>query len=86
MSEETLQAALETLPLEDRPTVTIIREGRKLLAAVVSASFEGMDEADRQGLVWGHLQSQFEDQDLVPVEFIFTNTPTESEELATTGS
>lgn len=82
MSDETLRAALETLPLAYPPAVTVSRDGRKLVAVVVSASFENMDEADRQGLVWGHLQDQFEDDDLVLLEFVFTNTPSENEELA----
>jgi acid stress-induced BolA-like protein IbaG/YrbA len=82
MSEETLRAALETLALEHPPSVTVSRDGQKLVAIVVSASFQGMDEAERQGLVWGHLQRQFEDHELIPLEFVFTNTPAEDEELA----
>ncbi|PRQ09557.1 hypothetical protein [Enhygromyxa salina] len=82
MNEETLRTALETLPVGPPSSVTISQDGRKFVAVVVSASFEHMDEAQRQGLVWEHLQRQFEDHDLVRLEFVFTNTPAENEELA----
>ena len=81
MTEQELQKALQAL-FDPPPEVTVSRDGRKLLAVVVSPSFERLNEGERQSLVWGHLMSRFSDDDLVRIEFVFTNTPEESKELA----
>ena len=81
MTNKELLEALEAL-FEPAPEVNIGHDGQKFVAVVVSTSFEGMDEAERQSLVWGHLQQRFEDHQLVQLEFVFTNTPGEDKELA----
>jgi acid stress-induced BolA-like protein IbaG/YrbA len=81
MSKDQLRAALETLPFETE-AVAVSLDGRRLIAVVVAQIFEGMNEAARQRLVWNHLHATFDVEELVPLEFVFTNSPAESKELA----
>jgi acid stress-induced BolA-like protein IbaG/YrbA len=81
MTREDLLQALITLPLESKEVSASV-DGRRLIGVVVSAEFEGMDEAQRQRIIWNHLHKSFHVEDLVRVEFVFTNTPAESKELA----
>lgn len=81
MNETELRSALDSLPFEV-DQVAIQLDGQKLIAVVVSAKFENMDEGERQRLVWQHLQETFSAVQLVQVEFVFTNTPQEDKELA----
>lgn len=57
--------------------VTVTRDGRQWVAVVVSPSFEGQDEGDRQSDVWGLILDNLEPYEQTQVEFIFTNTPDE---------
>lgn len=81
MTREELLRALDTLPLDSKE-VSVSVDGRRLIGVVVSAMFEGMNEAERQRIIWHHLHETFDVDQLVQVEFVFTNTPTESKGLA----
>lgn len=81
MTEEQLRKALESLPFPVEKLVVYTEKGR-LLAIIVANQFEGLDEADRQQLVWRHLFQRFDARQLTPIEFIFTDTPQEDAELA----
>jgi acid stress-induced BolA-like protein IbaG/YrbA len=81
MNLEDLLAALKTLPIEPKH-VSANMDGRQLIGVVVSAKFEGLDEAERQRIIWNHLHKTFDVEQLVDVEFVFTNTPSESKGLA----
>jgi acid stress-induced BolA-like protein IbaG/YrbA len=70
-----LQQTLATMP--DVDNVTVVGEDT-LIATVVSGSFRGQNEAQRQETVWGHVRKQLGSGALQNIEFIFTNTPEES--------
>ena len=65
----------KVLDLDD-PEVNILdNRGTKVLASVVSPSFDTMDEAERQSMVWGRLIDELGDHDSRWVEFVFTDSP-----------
>jgi acid stress-induced BolA-like protein IbaG/YrbA len=69
--------ALRQLPVQD-PTIEMhAGDGYHLLATVVSPTFEGMDEFDRQDLVWGHLREHLDMGARARIEFVFTDAPSE---------
>lgn len=72
-----LKDVLQRLPVET-PVVEVARDGLSLVATVTSASFAGLDEADRQEQVWAYLHRQPGEADLDLVEFVFTNAPGEN--------
>ncbi|HWE38867.1 MAG TPA: hypothetical protein VG406_20120 [Isosphaeraceae bacterium] len=45
--------------------------------SVVSPTFEGMDEGDRQEIVWQRVLDDFEPADQKRIEFIYTDAPSE---------
>jgi hypothetical protein len=53
------------------------REGGKLIGLVVSPGFAGMEEHERQALVWGLILDNFTDGEQAQVRYVFTNTPEE---------
>ena len=61
-------------------TVDIARDGGKFLAFVLSPSYEGVDEGDRQAQAWGLLLDNLPDDEQAQVAFVFTNTPEERAE------
>src|SRR4051812_30946209 len=72
-----VKKALEGMDLVD-PVVKILENrGSRVLASVVSPSFEAMDEADRQSMVWGRLIDELGDHDSRLVEFVYTDSPLE---------
>jgi hypothetical protein len=80
--KERVRKVLEGLEVED-PKVSILdTRGSKVLASVVSPSFETMDEGERQALVWGRLIDELGDYDSRWVEFVYTDSPTEVAEAA----
>jgi acid stress-induced BolA-like protein IbaG/YrbA len=81
MTVEQLRHALEQLPFAVEQLVVYSEKGR-LIAVVVSNQFEGLDEAERQRLIWHHLFQRFDARQITPIEFVFTNTPQEDAELA----
>lgn len=70
-----LEQALAAMPNVDASTV--VGDGT-LVATVVSASFRGQDEAQRQEVVWSYLRGKLGPDGLQNIEFIFTNTPEEN--------
>jgi stress-induced morphogen len=85
---EKVQQILQRLAIAD-PQVRILEEsGTRVLAQVVSSSFEGMDEGERQRLVWSKLLDELGDDQSRWVEFVFTDSPNELEaaEKAEAGS
>lgn len=47
------------------------------LATVVSPIFEGLNEADRQAKIWGHLREHLPPDERYIIRFVFTDTPAE---------
>lgn len=52
------------------------------LATITSESFQGLGEAERQAKVWGFLQEHCSDEELVRLDFVFTNAPGDHAEAA----
>jgi acid stress-induced BolA-like protein IbaG/YrbA len=44
---------------------------------IVSPTFEGMEDWERQELVWGRVYATFNEEDRQWLDFIFTNSPAE---------
>ncbi len=51
--------------------------GYKYFGRVISRSFEGQYEGQRQARVWGHLLDAMSPDDQSRVEFVYTDTPAE---------
>jgi stress-induced morphogen len=49
----------------------------KYFGAIISKTFEGMNEAARQRLVWQRILDTLDDSDQRRVEFVYTNSPSE---------
>ena len=81
--KEKVKNILERLDIAE-PEVKILDEfGYRVVALVVSKSFEGMPDGDRQHLVWGKLLDELTDREQEWVEFVFTKAPSE---LASSGT
>lgn len=74
LTRDELETDLKQLPSVQ--SVEVIGNGT-LIATVVSGSFAGVDEAERQATVWRLLRSRHDASQLQNVEFIFTNAPGE---------
>ena len=48
-----------------------------LLGSVVSPRFEGMDEGDRQQIVWMAILDEFSPAEQEWIEFVYTDAPSE---------
>jgi acid stress-induced BolA-like protein IbaG/YrbA len=72
-----VKMVLEGLDLGDIEVRILENRGTRVLAAITSPSFEGMNEAERQALVWGKLIDDLGDYESRRVEFVFTDTPRE---------
>ncbi|MCA9643931.1 MAG: hypothetical protein H6718_16155 [Polyangiaceae bacterium] len=77
---EKITAALRDLELE-APQIDVHGIDRSIIATVVSGSFSGMDEAERQKMVWHALRQSLNDQERLAVEFVFTVAPDEEESV-----
>ena len=78
--EEKVKKLLEGLEIVD-PQVKILEHfGLRILAQVVSPTYETMDEGDRQAMVWGKLLDELPDRESRMVEFVYTDSPSEIEE------
>jgi hypothetical protein len=75
--EDRVRALLEGLDIVSPQVRIIDHYGARILAQVISPSFETMDEGDRQRLVWGKLLDELPDQDSRMVEFVYTDSPSE---------
>jgi acid stress-induced BolA-like protein IbaG/YrbA len=51
--------------------------GYRVVALVISSSFEGMPDGDRQHMVWGKLLDSLTEREQAWVEFVFTKAPSE---------
>lgn len=49
----------------------------KYFGVVISRTFEGMNEADRQEIVWRRILDTLDDADQRRVEFVYTDAPSE---------
>ncbi len=75
--KEKVKEILTRLDVTD-PEVRILDEpGYRVVALVVSRSFEKMSDGDRQHLVWGKLLDELTDREQEWVEFVFTKAPSE---------
>jgi acid stress-induced BolA-like protein IbaG/YrbA len=75
--KERVKRILEQLELNN-PQVSILEvSGAGILAQVVSDSFQGMEDWERQRLVWSKLLEDLGDDKSRWVEFVFTDTPSE---------
>lgn len=72
---EQLERALTSMP--NVGDVSVVGEW-SLIATVVSESFRGQNEAQRQEAIWNYLRSQLGEGALQNIEFILTNTPEEN--------
>ena len=63
--------------MPDVDEVTVVGD-ESLVATVVSGSFRGQNEAQRQETVWGYVRKELGSGALQNIEFIFTNTPEEN--------
>lgn len=77
--EGKIKTALEGLRL-DKPAIDVHGSVGSVIATVVSGSFSGMDEAERQKRVWDVLRSNLSDEERLAVEFVFTIAPEEQEQ------
>jgi acid stress-induced BolA-like protein IbaG/YrbA len=78
--EKKVTTALNGLGLAN-PDIQIHGLGRTIMATVVSGSFSGMDEAERQRMVWEALRENLDEQERAAVEFVFTIAPGERESV-----
>jgi acid stress-induced BolA-like protein IbaG/YrbA len=79
--KEKLKRILEQLEVES-PVVTIEPgNGYRVVAVVVSPSFETMDEGERQRIVWEKLLDELADHEHSRIDTIFTTSPSEHREL-----
>ncbi|GEM_PF-4867041 len=76
-----LEEVLRDLDYRDLQVRVDMERGRKLFAVVTTPDFDGMNEAERQSEVWGVIYDRLEEEDHQLIEFVFTNTPQEEEEM-----
>lgn len=81
MNAEELKATFS-----DFGTVEVEEDRGRFIAHVVSSRFEGMDDAERQYQVWDRARQRFGVQASVDIEFMFTYSPTEWDELERSSS
>jgi hypothetical protein len=82
IDEARLKKVLEALPVDDPEVDVVTLSAPRLVATVTSRSFAGMDEGERQELVWHHLYAQLDGEADVWIEFVLTNAPGETGEDA----
>jgi acid stress-induced BolA-like protein IbaG/YrbA len=49
----------------------------RFLGNIISPTFEGMEDWERQELAWGRVYDTLDEEDHRWIEFLFTNTPAE---------
>jgi len=79
--KDKLDRALKALELDGIEVRTELENGHRLVAVVTTPEFEGEDEAERQSRVWEVVYDELDEDEQVMVDFIFTNTPKEEEEI-----
>jgi acid stress-induced BolA-like protein IbaG/YrbA len=61
----------------DASDVEEISKGGRVGGVVVSARFSGIDQVDRQRLVWGALRQGLDPEQLLAIGLLMTLTPSE---------
>jgi len=69
---QSMEGFMESLTIEVKES-----EPFRFVANIVSPTFEGMEDWERQEFVWKRVYEKFSEQDIQWLEFIFTNTPAE---------
>jgi len=73
-----VESALQGLNLK-APRIEVEDLDHSVIATVESGSFSGMDEAERQRIVWEALRESLTELERSAVEFVFTSAPDERE-------
>jgi acid stress-induced BolA-like protein IbaG/YrbA len=74
--KETLRRSMEG-HLESPQVDVIEGDHYRFLGNIISRTFEGMEDWERQELVWGRVYQTFNEEDRRWLDFLFTNTPAE---------
>jgi acid stress-induced BolA-like protein IbaG/YrbA len=74
-----VKKVLEGLPLSNLEVEIEPDSGARVVAVVTSDEFEGMDEGERQHLVWKKLLEELDPYEQTLVEFVHTMAPSEYE-------
>lgn len=77
LTKEQLEQVLRRLPAIESAQITIVRDGGKFLATVVTPFFSNLDEGERQSLVLNHIFRELTEDDSDLIEFVFTDAPGE---------
>jgi len=77
--QDKVKKALEELPLSDLEVEIEPTNGFRVVAVVTSPDFEGLDEGERQHLIWKKLIEMLDDHEQSLVEFVHTMAPSEIE-------
>ena len=80
MTSKELQAALERLPLREKEVRVEGRPGA-WLGVVISPEYEEIPDHERQQAVWDLVREKFGLEGAIEVEFIFTFSPTDLDEM-----
>jgi hypothetical protein len=68
----------------DDPAIDVMPGyGSKFLVSLVTPSFEGMDEGERQAIIWQRVLDGLGPEDRRRIEFIYTDAPSEVEPVET---
>ncbi len=73
---ERVMAILTSGDLMD-PYVEVTKNGHRWVALVVTATFEGINGAERQALVWDILERNLTEEEHRRIEFVFVRSPSE---------
>ena len=76
-----LKTVLADLPIQVDLVKVAPSNAFLVIAQIVSPNYEGMDEAERQSMVWNHIHRALDDEEQRRVEFVYTDAPSELEEL-----
>lgn len=71
------EALVSTVELKAQKVEIVDRERSKIFIQVVSPIFEGMDEAERQAIVWSILEERVGLDEMGRLGFVYTDSPSE---------
>jgi len=75
--KERLAESLKKIDLDDPIIRVVPGDHHRVVGIIVSPTFEGKDEAERQDIVWDRVLKDLDDQDQSRIEFLYTDTPSE---------
>jgi acid stress-induced BolA-like protein IbaG/YrbA len=75
--KEKIKQVLLSLDIVDPEVIFLDEYGYRVVAVVISSSFQGMPDGDRQHMVWGKLLDELTEREQGWVEFVFTKAPSE---------